>query len=65
MCRVHRSQCRIVARRREAPGLKWFQRVTLEIGATPLPAALPLSATGVGAMRLLGWRGKRRAQAVV
>jgi hypothetical protein len=31
--------------------------------ATPLPAALPLFATGLGAMGLLGWRRKRKALA--
>ena len=31
---------------------------------TPLPAALPLFATGLGGLGLLGWRRKRRAQAV-
>lgn len=36
---------------------------TLEIGQTPLPAAFPLFATGLGAMGLLGWRRKRKAQA--
>jgi hypothetical protein len=30
----------------------------------PLPAALPLFATGLGALGLLGWRRKRKAQAV-
>ena len=30
----------------------------------PLPAALPLFASGLGAMGLLGWRRKRKAQAV-
>jgi hypothetical protein len=29
---------------------------------TPLPAALPLFATGLGALGLLGWRKKRKAQ---
>ena len=29
---------------------------------TPLPAALPLFATGLGALGLLGWRRKRKAQ---
>jgi len=29
--------------------------------ATPLPAALPLFATGLGVLGLLGWRRKRRA----
>ena len=30
--------------------------------ATPLPAALPLFATGLGGLGLLGWRRKRKAQ---
>ena len=29
---------------------------------TPLPATIPLFATGLGAMGLLGWRRKRKAQ---
>jgi hypothetical protein len=36
---------------------------TLQIGQTPLPAALPLFATGLGGLGLLGWR-RKRAQAV-
>jgi hypothetical protein len=32
---------------------------------TPLPAALSLFATGIGGLGLLGWRRKRKAQAVV
>jgi hypothetical protein len=31
---------------------------------TPIPAALPLFATGLGAVGLLGWRRKRKAAAV-
>jgi hypothetical protein len=31
--------------------------------ATPIPAALPLFATGIGGLGLLGWRRKRKAQA--
>jgi hypothetical protein len=31
---------------------------------TPLPAALPLFATGLGGLGLLGWRRKRKPQAV-
>jgi hypothetical protein len=31
---------------------------------TPLPAALPLFATGLGAMGLLGWRKKRKAATI-
>jgi hypothetical protein len=34
-----------------------------DASATPLPAALPLFATGLGALGLLGWRRKRKAQA--
>jgi hypothetical protein len=30
---------------------------------TPLPAALPLFATGLGALGLLGWRRKRKSRA--
>jgi hypothetical protein len=37
---------------------------TVATSATPLPAALPLFATGLGALGLFGWRRKRRAQAV-
>jgi hypothetical protein len=31
--------------------------------AVPLPAALPLFATGLGGLGLLGWRRKRKASA--
>jgi hypothetical protein len=34
------------------------------VTATPLPAALPLFATGLGALGLLGWRRKRKAAAL-
>ncbi len=37
---------------------------TVKITATPLPAALPLFAGGLGGLGLLGWRRKRKAQAV-
>jgi hypothetical protein len=33
-------------------------------GETPLPAALPLFASGLGALRLYGWRRKKKAQSV-
>jgi len=35
-----------------------------DIGSTPLPAALPLFATGLGCLGLFGWRRKGRAQEV-
>ena len=34
------------------------------VSGTPLPAALPLFATGLGAMGLLGWRRKRKSAAI-
>jgi len=37
------------------------QNFTFEIGTTPIPAALPLFATGLGALGLFGWRRKRKA----
>jgi hypothetical protein len=37
---------------------------TVSNPSTPLPTALPLFATGLGAMGLIGWRRKRKAQAV-
>lgn len=38
---------------------------TFSASTTPLPAALPLFATGLGALGLLGWRRKRKAAAVI
>jgi hypothetical protein len=35
------------------------------VAATPLPAALPLFATGVGALGLFGWRRKRKNAAAI
>ena len=35
--------------------------LTVAGAATPLPAALPLFASGLGAMGFLGWRRKRKA----
>jgi len=35
--------------------------VTFDAAATPLPAALPLFASGLGALGFLGWRRKRKA----
>jgi hypothetical protein len=37
--------------------------ITTHQDTTPLPAALPLFGTGLGALGLLGWRRKRKAQA--
>jgi hypothetical protein len=38
--------------------------ITADVVATPLPAALPLFATGLGGLSLLGWLRKRKGQAV-
>jgi hypothetical protein len=32
------------------------------VAASPLPTGLPLFATGLGALGLLGWRGKRKSR---
>lgn len=37
--------------------------ITPGVSATPLPAALPLFATGLGALGVLGWRRRRKAAA--
>jgi hypothetical protein len=37
----------------------------VQLNAVPLPAALPLFASGFGALGLLGWRRKRKAQAAI
>jgi hypothetical protein len=42
---------------------KLLATVHIEVGATPLPAALPLFATGIGGLGLLGWRRKRKVLA--
>jgi hypothetical protein len=41
--------------------------ITLDIpvGTTPIPAALPLFATGLGALGLFGWRRKRKNIAAI
>jgi hypothetical protein len=41
-----------------------YDNLDITINQTPLPAALPLFATGIGGLGLLGWRRKRKAQAV-
>jgi hypothetical protein len=39
--------------------------LTVQIGATPLPAALPLFASGLGALGLFSWRRKRKNTAAI
>jgi hypothetical protein len=38
---------------------------TAAVATTPLPGALPLFATGIGAMGMLGWRRKRKNAAAI
>ena len=45
-------------------GLRVEMTGTADISAVPLPAALPLFATGLGALGWLGWRRKRKAAAL-
>lgn len=42
-----------------------FSPLNIQLTQTPLPATLPLFATGIGGMGLLGWRRKRKAKAAV
>jgi hypothetical protein len=46
---------------RAGPGT-WSSPISDQFSEVPLPGALPLFATGVGALGLLGWRRKRKAQ---
>jgi hypothetical protein len=46
-----------------SPGVFALGADTLTVSATPLPAALPLFATGLGVIGLLGWRRKRKTAA--
>ena len=39
--------------------------LSVSLDPTPLPAALPLFASGLGVLGLLGWRRKRKAIATV
>ena len=41
-----------------------YADLSAKINPTPLPAALPLFATGLSALGLLGWRRKRKATAL-
>ena len=41
-------------------GSATWENLTVDTAATPIPAALPLFASGLGALGLLGWRGKRK-----
>ena len=49
----------------DAPEAVGTWAITEQLAQTPLPAALPLFATGLGALGLLGWRRKRKASAAI
>jgi hypothetical protein len=42
-----------------------YSSAAIESSTTPLPAALPLFGTGLGALGLLGWRRKKKVAALV
>jgi hypothetical protein len=47
------------------PGQDGLDNIDVELAAaTPLPAALPLFASGLGGLGLLGWRRKGKARAI-
>jgi hypothetical protein len=48
--------------RSSTSGMPPFYGLSAVPPTTPLPAALPLFATGLGALGLLGWRRKRKAR---
>jgi hypothetical protein len=43
-----------------APSFSGTWQVAADVSPTPLPAALPLFAAGLGVISLLGWRRKRK-----
>jgi hypothetical protein len=43
----------------------FYDSLNITVAQTPLPAALPLFATGLGALGLLGWRRKRKNAAAI
>ena len=43
----------------------YFDNIDVTVNPTPLPAALPLFATGLGALGLFGWRRKRKSAAAI
>ena len=45
------------------PGIFEADNFSLDVTPTPIPAALPLFATGLGVMGLFGWRRKRKIAA--
>lgn len=45
------------------PNIATIEGILIQQSLVPLPAALPLFATGLGALGLLGWRRKRKPQA--
>ena len=58
------NPCSNVSSEWEGSGTHPGLTVTYDYSPVPLPAALPLFATGLGGLGLLGWRRKRKAQAV-
>ena len=49
----------------EFANLTAYDPPTVNVAVTPLPAALPLFGTGLGALGLIGWRRNKKVQALV
>lgn len=64
MGRYDDGACSFCFPNQPAPGTPGYFGANIEFSqATPLPAAFPLFVTGLGALGLMGWRKKRKAQA--
>ncbi len=58
---VNQNAFAILSANQVGSAVDWSLTNTSALLATPLPAALPLFASGLGALGLLGWRRKRKA----
>jgi hypothetical protein len=65
LCFSYNQQCQALAYLSDGTNtVSGSQIVFSQVTTTPLPTSLPLFATALGALGLLGWRRKRKAQAL-
>jgi hypothetical protein len=66
LCFSYNQQCQALAYLSDGTNTVSGSQVTFsQVAATPLPAALPLFATGLGALGLLRWRRRRKNAAAI